>query len=251
MLSFVGLGLFDERSMTIAGRETVADADHVYLEWYTSTLQGCTVSDLETYHNVTIERLERAEIEQDPEPLLSTAADNHVVLLVGGDPLISTTHIDLRLRAANRGIETAIVHAPSAATAASGLSGLQNYRFGKATTIPFPGTITETVPPSVIQTIQDNQDRGLHTIAYLDIDGETDTYLDAATAAEALASELPETLAVAIARAGSSDPRIEAAPLEELASRDFGPPLHLLIIPGDLHELEREALETFAGLAPT
>lgn len=248
MLSFVGLGLFDERSMTIAGCETVADADQVYLEWYTSSLQGCSVSDLETYHNVRIERLERSEIEQNPEPLLSSAAHEHVVLLVGGDPLISTTHIDLRLRAADRGIETAIVHAPSAATAASGLSGLQNYRFGKATTIPYPGTITETVPPSVIQTIEGNQERGLHTLAYLDIDGETDTYLDATTAAEALAGELPGTVGVVIARAGSPDPRVEAAPLEELASRDFGPPLHLLIIPGDLHEMERESLETFAGL---
>jgi diphthine synthase len=29
---------------------------------------------------------------------------------------------------------------------------------------------------------------------------------------------------------------------------DFGGPLHILVVPGDLHLMEREYLETFAGL---
>ena len=248
MLSFVGLGLFDERSITIEGRDTMAVADRVFLEWYTSTLPGCDITDLEAFHGIPIHRLDRAAVEQDPERILTTAEDKHVVFLTGGDPLISTTHIDLRLRAEQRGIETQLVHAPSAATAASGLTGLQNYRFGKSTTIPFPGTITETVPQSVVDTIVDNRERGLHTLAYLDIDGETDSYLDAAVAAEALASELQDIIGVVVGRAGSPNPTVTAGPLEELATQEFGPPLHLLVIPGELHDMERQALETFANL---
>ena len=46
MLTFVGLGLYDERSVTAEGRAAVADADHVFAEFYTSTLAGATLDDL-------------------------------------------------------------------------------------------------------------------------------------------------------------------------------------------------------------
>ena len=35
---------------------------------------------------------------------------------------------------------------------------------------------------------------------------------------------------------------------ERLRSVDFGEPLHVLIVPGELHVMEREYLEAFAGL---
>ena len=42
MLTFVGLGLYDERSVTIRGREAIRGADRVFAEWYTSHLAGAT-----------------------------------------------------------------------------------------------------------------------------------------------------------------------------------------------------------------
>ena len=52
--------------------------------------------------------------------------------------MVSTTHADFRIRAADRGIPTAIIHGASIVSAVCGLSGLQNYRFGKSCSVPFP-----------------------------------------------------------------------------------------------------------------
>jgi diphthine synthase len=251
MLTFVGLGLYDERSITVAGREAIAEAENVFLETYTSRLAGANVADLEAAHETTIEPLGRADVERHPEPILDAAETEPVAVLVGGDPIIATTHVDLRLRAAERGIETRIVHGTTAQAAASSLTGLQNYRFGKAATLPFPGSRGPTVPESVPRTIRENRERGLHTLVFLDIEADDPAgeprFLDAGTAADALTEPLDDALAVVVARAGSEEPLVEADRLSALAQRDFGDPLHLLVVPGECHHMEREALEHFAG----
>lgn len=50
---------------------------------------------------------------------------------------------------------------------------------------------------------------------------------------------------VGVARIGSSTQRIVYGSLEELLTVDFGPPLHSLVIVGDLHELELEFLKLY------
>jgi diphthine synthase len=246
MLSFVGFGLYDERSITVEGRDALREADQAFAEFYTSTLVGTTVEDLEAAHGIDIEVRDRTGVEQNPEPILDAAEATNTVFLVAGDPMVSTTHTDLRLRAHERGIETRVVHGTTAQAAASSLTGLQNYRFGKATTLPFAYGTTG-VPASVIDTIETNRERGLHTLCYLDIKAEEDRYMAASTAAERLAPELGETLAVVVARAGSPNPVVVADSLPALAEQAFGDPLHLLVVPGDLHHIEREALSGLAG----
>jgi len=252
MLTFVGLGLYDERSITIAGHQVLGDVDRAFAEFYTSRLVGTTVDELESYHHVDIEVRDRAGVERDPEEILAAAEDGHVAFLTAGDPMVSTTHVDLRLRAADRDIETRVVHGTTAQTAASSLTGLQNYRFGKATTLPFERVHGgDGVPDSVVATIDDNRERELHTLVYLDIkvDDVTDggdSFMTGDHAAELLAEAYPDTLAVVVARAGSPDPSVAADTLESLAERDFGDPLHLLVVPGALHHIERDALTTLA-----
>ncbi|MFB6081933.1 MAG: diphthine synthase [Halanaeroarchaeum sp.] len=249
MLTFVGLGLYDERSITIEGRDTLRAADAAFAEFYTSRLIGADVADLEAYHDVDIEVRDRAGVEQDPEPILAAAESGDVVFLTAGDTMISTTHVDLRLRAHERDVETRVVHAPTAETAASSLTGLQNYRFGKATTLPFPRAHGgDGVPASVIDTIEDNRERGLHTLVYLDIKAETDEYMDGPTAADLLATHWDaDALGVVVGRAGSPDPIVAADRLSTLAEFDFGDPLHLLVVPGELHHVEADALRDLAG----
>lgn len=265
MLTFIGLGLYDERSITVEGRDALREADRAFAEFYTSKLLGATVEDVESYHDVDIEVRDRPGVEQHPEDMLDAAGSEDVAFLTAGDTMISTTHVDLRLRAAERGIETRVIHAPTAESAASGLTGLQNYRFGKATTLPFPYAHGGgDVPGSVVDAIDGNRERGLHTLVYLDIKVgydptgnrnasrsddkvRNDEYMTADTAAELLATEYPDTLAVVVARAGSPDPLVEADRLSELATRAFGDPLHLLVIPGTLHHIEADALATLAG----
>ena len=264
MLTFVGLGLHDERSVTVAGRRAIRDADRVFAEFYTSRLVGATLPDLEAFHGVDVEVRGRAGVEDDPEAVLSAAEVGDVVFATAGDAMVSTTHVDLRLRAEARGIETRLVHGPSAATAAAGLTGLQNYRFGKAVTLPFPHAHGGgDVPGSVVDSVAANRDRGLHTLVYLDIevdpaerrrrgDDRTDddpAFMTADAAAGLLAGVdgWPDRLGVAVARAGSPDPVVAADALSGLAERDFGDPLHLLVIPGDLHHIEADALRELAG----
>ena len=55
-------------------------------------------------------------------------------------------------------------------------------------------------------------------------------------------------LYVGIARAGSPEPVVHAGDSEEMKTFDFGAPLHILIVPALLHDIEREYLEGFAGL---
>jgi diphthine synthase len=248
MLTFIGLGLYDERSITVEGRDALRAADRAFAEFYTSHLVGASVSELESYHGVDIEVRDRAGIEQRPEPILDAAADGDVAFLTAGDTMISTTHVDLRLRAMERGIETRVIHGVTAQSAASGLSGLQNYRFGKAVTLPFPYAHGgDDVPTSVVDSIEANRERGLHTLVYLDIKADRDEYMTADVAAGMLADGWQDVLAVAVARAGSPDPLVAADRLSALADRTFGDPLHLLVIPGDLHHIEADALRELGG----
>lgn len=248
MLQFVGLGLWDERSVTIRGRDAIRSADAVFAEQYTSRLAGTTLQRVAAYHDTEIELVGREDVERDPEAVLAAAREGEVAFLVGGDPMVSTTHVDLRLRADERGIDTQVIHGTSAASAAAGLTGLQNYRFGKATTIPFPGTFGgDGVPRSVIDTIDGNRERGLHTLAFLDLDEVGERALTADVAAAMLADPYSDTLAVVVARAGSDAPVVRADRLKSIADMDLGGPLHLLVIPGDLHEMEAAALATFAA----
>ena len=266
MLAFVGLGVYDERSITVEGRRAVERADRVFAELYTSRLASATVEDVAAFHGVSVERRTREGIERDPEPVLAAAEAGRAVLLVGGDPMVATTHIDLRLRAHERGVDTRVVHGTSAATAAAGLTGLQNYRFGPATTLPFPDAHgADGVPGSVHDTLASNRDRGLHTLVYLDVKAADDRCMTADRAADLLLSAWHERswsdgddpvgrtpdgrgpLAVAVARAGAEAPTVVADPLGGLADGDCGDPPHLLVLPGELHHVEREALVAFAG----
>ncbi|UWG47894.1 Diphthamide biosynthesis methyltransferase [Halanaeroarchaeum sp. HSR-CO] len=249
MLTFIGLGLYDEHSITVEGQQALRSADDVFAEFYTSRLIGTSVEDLASYHDVSITVRDRAGVEQEPAPILDAAQRGDAVFVAAGDTMISTTHVDLRLRAHERDIETRVIHAPTAETAASSLTGLQNYRFGKATTLPFPWAHGgDGVPESVVDTIEDNRDRGLHTLVYLDIKAEAGEYMRAGTGAKLLSEHWDGTpLGVVVARAGSPDPFVGADRLETLAEFDFGEPLHLLVIPGDLHHIEADALRELAG----
>jgi len=258
MLHFIGLGLYDERDISLKGLEAVRAADAVYAEFYTSRLMGTTLERLEAFYGKKIHILTREEVEVDPAWLLK-ARDLDVAFLSGGDAMVSTTHLDLRLRAIRMGIKTDLIHASSIATAVSGLCGLQNYRFGRSTTIPFPYTARgqRIVPQTPYQVLMENQERDLHTMLFLDIHTDPkERFMTANEGAglllemEAIAGDsgLKEAIAVGIARAGAPDAIVKADLLYRLQDYDFGGPLHILVVPAELHFMEKEALETLADL---
>ncbi|TMA04967.1 MAG: diphthine synthase [Methanobacteriota archaeon] len=251
-LVFVGLGLDDEKGITLRGLEEARSADVVFAELYTSALPGASLEAVEKLIDRKIHRLSREEVE-DGQVLLTAAASRTVAFLIPGDPMSATTHIDLRLRAARAKIRTRIVHGVSIVTSAAGSLGLQVYKFGRTTTVPFssPGF----APTSPLEVILDNRRMGLHTLVLLDLreDGSFLAPRDAIASLLRMAAAVntsefgSQTLGCVLSRVGSPEVRGFAGPIADLADRDLGPPLHCLVIPGTLHFLEKEALVTFAG----
>jgi diphthine synthase len=254
MLTFIGLGLYDEKDVSVKGLEAIRDADVIYAEFYTSRLMGSSVERLESLYGKEVLVLSREDVEQRPkENLLKDAKDRNVVFLTGGDAMVATTHVDLRLRAKHMDIETRIIHGASIQSAVCGLTGLQNYRFGKSATIAFP--YKETVSETPYDTIKINKANGLHTLLFLDIDKDkgfmtVNRGIELLLAVEGRRMEgvVTGSVCVGIARAGSPCPCVRAGKIEEIASFDFGGPLHIMVVPAGLHFLEEEALQDLAGL---
>jgi diphthine synthase len=249
MLTFIGLGLYDADDISEKGLRCIRNADHIYLEIYTSRLMGTSFQELEIHYGKPVHLLRREDVERHPDELLDRAETDRVVFLCGGDPMVSTTHADLRMRAAARGIRTSIIHGASISCAVCGLTGLQNYRFGKSCSIPFPHK--KWFPTTPIDVITLNQSLRLHTLVYLDIQDER--YMTVHEAVDliqqmAAGKGIHIPLYIGIARAGSADPLVKAGTSDTLKSVDFGLPLHILIVPAELHDMERSYLEMFAGL---
>ncbi|MCA1915644.1 diphthine synthase [Methanospirillum hungatei] len=251
MLIFVGLGLYDLDDISIKGLQAIKEADAVFLESYTSVLTGTTIEQMRERYGKDLIVLKRQDVEQTPEPILTAAKNGIAVFLTGGDPMVSTTHADLRIRAQEQGISTKIIHGSSIVSAVSGLTGLQNYRFGKSCSIPYPAP--NWFPKTPLDTILANLIQNLHTTVYLDI--QENRYMSVHEGIELLEKLMEGStdsipLYVGVARAGSDSPVVAAGSGERLKQVDFGPPLHILVVPASLHEIEEEYLKNFAGYVP-
>ncbi len=251
MLTFIGLGLGVD-GISLRGVEKAKNADEVYAELYTSKIPEFDLEDLEKRIGNSIHLLNRKDVEQKPEKIIEKAKEGNVAFLVAGDPMIATTHLDLRLRACEAETETEIVHGPSIHTAAPGLAGLQSYKFGRSATIPLPEKPSDTP----YEVLEKNKEMGLHTLFLLDIEAEKERYLNANEALEYLLKSeeklekdifSTDTLSVVVARAGTDAPVVRADEAGKLLKEDFGEPPHVLIVPGELHFMEANALETFGG----
>jgi len=254
-LVFVGLGLFDELDISLRGLDEVRKADFVFAEFYTSLMAGFSMENFRRIAGKEVTVVSRRILEdENAETILQKAEAAKVAFLVPGDPMIATTHVDLRIRAKKRGIKTTIVYGASILSATIGLSGLQNYRFGRSVTIPFSGCgdISETS----YDVIAKNKAIDLHSLCFLDIRSEERRFM---TVNESLKVLLlledrraegiitPKSLAVGVARAGSEDVVVKADYVKDLVDHDFGGPPHTLVIPANrLHFMEAEALVNLA-----
>jgi len=268
VLHLIGLGLGDERDIMVKGLELVRKADIVYLEHYTSIL-GVDIDQLRSFYDKEILLAERDLVEQEAEEaLLVPAKTKDVCLLVVGDPFGATTHTDLVLRARELGVTVDVVHNASIMNAI-GIVGLELYKYGRTTSIPFWEPGFEPMTP--YDAIRENKERGLHTLCLLDIKvkelpkeellqqkgGGEETIiavprfmsiqvaLRQLLKMEEMRKEgviLPGTLVVGVARLGQPDQKVVAGTVEELKDINFGEPLHSIIVPGTLQIVEEEAL---------
>jgi len=256
MLVFVGMGLHDAKDLSLKGVEEARTADVVFAEFYTSGM-AVRAEEIGRIIGKEITVLNREDVEEKEELILKPAETSKVVFLVPGDPLISTTHIHLRIEAKKRGIKTRIVHNASIVSAAVSASGLQNYKFGKSATVAIPEI--GFAPETSYDVLKENQERGLHTLLYLDLKVKDDDveHLTADRAIDILLGieekrgegVFPANkLCVALGKVGSDNPILRAGIAGALAKEEFGGPPHTLIVPGRLHFMEEEYLKEFGGL---
>lgn len=254
MLYLVGLGLFDEKDISLKGLECLKNADKVYAEFFTSRLFGSSLDKLEELISKKIEVLVRNEVEEEHK-FIDESENMDVALITGGDPLIATTHSEFIVQCARKGIDYKVIHASSILSSAPAISGLQGYKFGKVTTIPFPDY--NFYPKSPYTAIEDNLKSNLHTLVLLDIQAHNNRYMTINQGLKYLMNINDslegkglinyESLAIGIARVGSSDVVVKAGLISDLIKYDFGGPLHCIVIPADLHIVEAEYLVEVAG----
>ncbi len=165
-LILIGMGPGTVASMTTEAISAAKFADYRHYEAYTALWPDEELAKLELLVG-PIEKVMRPEIE-NPDEILSLAKEHVVAVLVVGDPLQATTHVDLQLQASERGIDCEVVHGISITTLVTGAIGLSNYKFGRQTTLTYP--YSGWIATSPLEVIAVNRGMGLHTLALLDLD---------------------------------------------------------------------------------
>jgi len=273
VLYLIGLGLCNEKDITVRGLEYIKQSDYIYMEYYTSIL-GIDSTKLEEYYGkkIILADREMIEIGFDKE-ILEKAKSSKVSLLVVGDPFSATTHIDLYLRCIHEGVKVEVVNNASILNSI-GITGLSLYRFGETVSIPF---FTEKWRPySFYDKICRNYNNDLHTLILLDIkvkeiseenlakgkkiyepprfmtvNQALEELLEASKNAENVAGNKglinEENLCYGVARIGSESQIVKAGKIKDIIKFDFGKPLHSVVLCAkSLSSIEKEVVEFYS-----
>ena len=272
-LRLIGIGPGTVASMTTEAISAAKSADFRRYEAYTALWPDEELSDLEQLVG-PIERVMRPEIE-NPEEILGLAKNHVVAVLIVGDPLQATTHVDLQLQANEQGIECEVIHGISITNLVTGAIGLSNYKFGRQTTLTYP--YSGWIATSPLEVIAVNRGMGLHTLALLDLDptgagtGEQRPMqpVDAVESLNAMANKLVESVedmpaespferlkvesfvktcseisslnVVLCSDMGTEDQSIVATTVDALANEQGGR-LNCLVFPASTSDVEEKAL---------
>lgn len=253
-LSFVGLGL-GPKGITLEGVGELKDSDLVYLEYYTTPHEPALLKEIEKAtgkHPTVVDR----DFVEDGGTILSEAKRKKVTLAVLGDPMIATTHGELRARAIRLGIQTRVVHSATIASAAASASGLHSYKFSRTVTVTRESVSKLT---QAYHILHENLLEGAHTLLLLEYDLASG---EGVSPAQAIAGLLlaegnfkrkvlsESTFALVLSRVGRGDAQLAAGEFSELAKIEFGEPPNSLVVPGMLHFTEVEEVSAIFGVSP-
>jgi diphthine synthase len=249
MLILAGLGL-EKGDISLRSLEYLKRCDAIYFDSYTSFVSGEYLSFLSDMLGKVIVPIERNALEDRVWETIKPAKDGDIGIVVGGDPLIATTHKIIISEAHKHGIKTVVLHSSSVFSAAIGESGLDFYRFGPTVTLPFWSENYK--PVSFLKSIEKNLGNGEHTLLLLDI-RKPGTPMTLAEAAEILAkaikasgeNKLGNVRFLIMADAGKDGAVKFSATIDEMSAYDgsrlAGKAL-CMIIPAPLSFAEKEAL---------
>ncbi len=237
MLYLIGLGLNDEKDISIKGLEAVKKCSEIYLENYTSKLQ-VSKEKLEKLNSKKIKYADRDLIENNFDKIIKKAIKEDIALLIIGDVFSATTHISIFNRCKELNCKAEVINNASVLNAV-GIIGLELYKFGKVTSIPFDLNVK-----TPIEVINNNLKNNLHSLILLDLNPNEDKFLTIEEACNYLIKNKIKEKAIACARLGSNDFKIKYGKLEELKKINFGKPPYCLVIPSKkLHFVEEDSLK--------
>ncbi|ADX82567.1 diphthine synthase [Saccharolobus islandicus] len=250
ILSLVGLGI-SKKFITENAIDTLNNSDIIIFDKYTSRSCDINVDVLRRLvkGGKTLIEADRSLLENNSKIIMDYLDKNYNVSIASiGDVLIATTHVSLLIEAKQRGHNVKVIPGISVHCYLISKSLLSSYKFGKSVTVTFP--YNDFIDPTPYNVIKDNKERGLHTILYLDLKSER-----AMTANEALQILLrledkhrknvlsKSDIVIVGARLGCDDEKIVALTVEEATLYDFGNTPHIIIIPGNLHYMEADAIK--------
>lgn len=245
MLYLIGLGLGDEKDLTINARETIKKCDVVYLENYTSYL-NINLKKLEKLAGKTIIVSDRNFVEVESQ-ILENAKNNNVAFLVKGDVFSATTHVDLFIRAKQAGVECKVLHNASIITAV-GDTGLSLYKFGRVVSIPFDNDLID----SPYETFLANN--GMHTLFLLDLRPNENRYMNFKQAINYLLKKSSdrndgkislENNCVVCVGIGTDKQVVKYGKIRDLLNLEIDVLPQCIIVPGELHFMEEEMLSFY------
>jgi diphthine synthase len=253
MLWFVGTGINGYRGLSLAALDALKKCDTIYVERFTSMLDEADVAGLESAIGKKVAPVQRWFVE-DGREILESAKAKDVALVTYGDPLIATTHSELRTRAARNSVQTAVLHGASGIASIMGECGLHIYKFGR--------TVTMMSEPksalSVYNTIFDNllASGGAHTLILTEYSRDdragTAFFLEPGQVFKMLLDVerdqryhilSEDTFVIVASRVGQDDQRLVSGKIRSLAGVGFGAGPHSVIVTGKLHFTEEESLE--------
>ncbi len=229
----IGMGL-NRKSVSADALKILKGCDKRYLENYTVSFPY-SLEELENELGLKFVELKRAAVED--ESIIKEAKNQDVALLVYGDSLSATTHIQLILECKKQKIDYQIFHNASIMTAIAE-TGLQLYKFGKTASMPDWKEHTNK-PTSFMNYVKENQSIKAHTLILMDIGlGIVDAINQLKEASGKEGVEIPGKIIVC-SNTGTSNQKIFYDTLDNLKEIEMP---FCLIVPGEMHFLEEEAL---------
>jgi len=253
MFYLIGIGL-KPGHLTSEAKEAITKCNQVFLDTYTSAYAEGIIEELKGIVGKEIIALDRKGIEEGFFPVLKAAKEDgeDIALLVFGNALSATTHIQLLLDAKKLGLKAMVLPGISIFDFV-GSTGLDQYRFGRSCTIVAPKE--NYAPESFYDVIESNFNAGMHSFCLLDIDAEKNYKMTVAEALSILAKIekkqgkdiLQKATLIGLYALGSAKQKVMSADLEKMQRSSFALFPQSLVIASSLTNKEKEALGDLNG----
>ena len=253
VLYLVGVGP-SPRYISLEGLEVARKAGCLFGESYTTLLPR---EELAEVLGRELRWLSRRDLEdlEGREVVECAKSRGSAALLVGGDPLMATTHAALIVAARREGVQVRIVHGVSVLCAALSAACLSPYKLCGIATLTYPRMGVVSYRP--YEVAERCLGEGLHTVLLLDVDdeGKFMGLHDAISILRKLEEShgrrvfSEDRTLIVVSRLGYGDQAVHVGRIGELGRLSVGTPITILV-PGRLSEVEAECLSHLSTRRP-